>query len=601
MQQRAFDHIKERLTCSPALALFDPNLETIVAADASSYGLGAVLQQKQTDGVWKPIAFISRSMSPTEQRYIQIEKEALAFTWACKRLSNYLIGLRFHIQTDHKPLVPLFSTKHLDELLIKVQRFRLRMMRFEYTISHVRGADLVNADTLSRAPALESTTDVLLKETEAYVNWTMKNLPATDERLEQIKKLQRTDEACQLIATYLCSGWPDKRRAPAIVKPYLPVRAEFFIQCGLLMRGSRILIPPPLPKEILNRLHTGHQGITKCQEKPRQSVWWPRISTDLEELMKRCTKCCKEQVQRSQPMTSSQLLHLPWQKVGTDFFEWDKHNYVLVVDYYSHYIEIARLSTESAQDVINKTKSIFARHGIPETVMSDNGPQYTSKAYENFAKEYQFNHLTSSPYYPQSNGEAERAVCTIKGLLKKCEDSYLALLFYRMTPIQGGKYSPIELLMNKLPRSTIPTTLELRKPRIPDPAEVYVRDNREKNRQKQNYDSRHGVRKQRSLIRGELVWLPDRKQEARVRTQVAPQNYTVTTADGTSYRRNRRDIVLIPEPQNMDEQTIPEQNASTQSVRPEQETAQEISPPQEPRKSTRISRPPDRYAPVVTH
>ena len=601
MQQRAFDRIKKRLTCSPALALFDPNLETIVAADASSYGLGAVLQQKQTDGVWKPVAFISRSMSPTEQRYIQIEKEALAFTWACKCLSNYLIGLRFHIQTDHKPLVPLFSTKHLDELPVKVQRFRLRMMKFEYTISHVRGADLVNADTLSRAPALESTTDVLLKETEAYVNWTTKNLPATDERLEQIKKLQRTDEACQLIATYLCSGWPDKRRAPAIVKPYLPVRAEFFIQCGLLMRGSRILIPPPLPKEILNRLHTGHQGITKCQEKPRQSVWWPRISTDLEELMKRCTKCCKEQVQRSQPMTSSQLLHLPWQKVGTDFFEWDKHNYVLVVDYYSHYIEIARLSTESAQDVINKTKSIFARHGIPETVMSDNGPQYTSKAYEKFAKEYQFNHLTSSPYYPQSNGEAERAVCTIKGLLKKCEDSYLALLFYRMTPIQGGKYSPIELLMNKLPRSTIPTTLELRKPRIPDPAEVYVRDNREKNRQKQNYDSRHGVRKQRSLIRGELVWLPDRKQEARVRTQVAPQNYTVTTADGTSYRRNRRDIVLIPEPQNRDEQTIPEQNASTQSVRPEQETAQEISPPQEPRKSTRISRPPDHYAPVVTH
>ena len=126
----------------------------------------------------------------------------------------------------------------------------------------------------------------------------------------------------------------------------------------------------------------------------------------------------------------------------------------------------------------------------------------------------QFNHLTSSPYYPQSNGEAERAVRTIKGLLKKCEDPYLALLFYRTTPIQGGKYSPSELLMNRLPRSTIPTTLEQRKPRIPDLSEVYVRDNREKNRQKQNYDLRHGVRKQRPLIRGEMVWLPDRRLDA---------------------------------------------------------------------------------------
>ena len=97
---------------------------------ASSYGLGAVLLQRQSSRDFQPLAFISRSMSPAEQRYAQIEKEALAFTWACKRLSDYLMGKKFHIHTDHKPLVPLFSTKHLEELPIRVQRFRLRMMRF---------------------------------------------------------------------------------------------------------------------------------------------------------------------------------------------------------------------------------------------------------------------------------------------------------------------------------------------------------------------------------------------------------------------------------------------------------------------------------------
>ena len=98
------------------LALFDPRRETIVSADASSYGIGAVFLQKQPDGENKPVAYISRAMTPTEQRYAQIEKEALAITWACDRFADFLMGLEFHIQTDHKPLVPFFSTKQLDEL-----------------------------------------------------------------------------------------------------------------------------------------------------------------------------------------------------------------------------------------------------------------------------------------------------------------------------------------------------------------------------------------------------------------------------------------------------------------------------------------------------
>ena len=132
-QRRAFTEVKEALRATPILSLFDPNLVTTVSADASSFGLGVVLMQKQMTGEVKPVAYISRSMTSTERSSAQIEKEALAFTWACECLSDYLTGPKFRIETDHKPLVPLFSTKNLEELPLRVQRFRLRMMRFSFT------------------------------------------------------------------------------------------------------------------------------------------------------------------------------------------------------------------------------------------------------------------------------------------------------------------------------------------------------------------------------------------------------------------------------------------------------------------------------------
>ena len=138
-QKEAFEEIKRQLISTPVLAIYDPQLETTVSADASSYGIGAVLTQKQSEGYWKPVAFISRALTSTEQRYAQIEKEALATTWACERLADYLVGKTFHVETDHKPLVPLLGSKNLDEMPPRIQRLRMRLLRFHFTISHVPG------------------------------------------------------------------------------------------------------------------------------------------------------------------------------------------------------------------------------------------------------------------------------------------------------------------------------------------------------------------------------------------------------------------------------------------------------------------------------
>ena len=110
-QRCAFEEVRQEISQRPVLALFDPLRSTTVSADASSFGLGAVLLQKQDDGEKRPVTYASRSMTPTEQHYAQIDKEALAITWACDRFADYLIGLQFHVETDHKPLVPLLSVK----------------------------------------------------------------------------------------------------------------------------------------------------------------------------------------------------------------------------------------------------------------------------------------------------------------------------------------------------------------------------------------------------------------------------------------------------------------------------------------------------------
>ncbi len=151
-QKEAFQKLKAELSSHRVLASYSLAAETCVAADASSFGLGGVLSQKQPDGTWKPVVFISRGLSEAEKHYAQIEKEALAVTWASERLSSYLLCPKYRLETDHKPLLSLLSTKALDELPPRILRFRLRLMKFTFDIVHVPGKQLITADTLSRAP-----------------------------------------------------------------------------------------------------------------------------------------------------------------------------------------------------------------------------------------------------------------------------------------------------------------------------------------------------------------------------------------------------------------------------------------------------------------
>ncbi|KAJ8027672.1 hypothetical protein HOLleu_29679 [Holothuria leucospilota] len=151
VQEKAFNVVKHECLYGHCLARFDPNLETKVASDASKDGLGACLYHKQSDGEWKLVFCASKATTSTEQNYPPIEREALGATWACDTFANFLVGLKFTIETDHKPLISLLGQKDLNDLPPRIQRFRIRLMRYSYNIVHIPGKDLVVPDDLSRA------------------------------------------------------------------------------------------------------------------------------------------------------------------------------------------------------------------------------------------------------------------------------------------------------------------------------------------------------------------------------------------------------------------------------------------------------------------
>ena len=550
MQQRAFEELRRELSSATVLAQYCPNKKTKVAADASSFGLGGVLSQKQQSGDWRPVAFISRSMVEAERRYAQIEKEALALTWACERFQSYLIGMDFLIQTDHKPLISLLGSRALDDLPPRILRFRLRLLRFTYTIEHVPGKNLVTADALSRAPIQAPPTaeeTQLEKDVGAYINQVVEHLPASEGRLAQIRVAQEADSICKRLMDLVQNGWPPNRRAlTPDLQQYWQYHQDLLMADGLLMKGERLVIPNSMQEEMMNKVHEGHQGITKCIARAQQSIWWPGLSKRIKQKVENCAICAKEAHNFPEPLLTTPLPDRPWQRVGADLFQWNSAMYLVVVDYFSRFIEVAHLTTTTSTHVQQKLKSIFSRHGVPAVLVTDNGPQFAAAEFADFAREYDFKHVTSSPRYPQGNSEAERAVGTVKSLLKKGEDPYKALMAYRATPLAQGA-SPAQLLMGRNIRTPLPVSQEKLEPKWPDLQAFKEKDREMKEKQASWFNKRHRTQQRQELRPGQRVWVKNTEQPGVITGPAqTPRSYNIELPSG-SLRRNRSHLRVIPE------------------------------------------------------
>lgn len=315
------------------------------------------------------------------------------------------------------------------------------------------------------------------EDTNIYVD-SITNLPASTMYLGQLRKELKSDNVCSSVMKLCVEGWSEQSKSDPVQKLYWAERALLTVQDDLLLRGTRLVIPAAMRNSVLSKLHEGHLGLVKCREQARQSLWWPGLSHQLKEVLLNCRTCLKERQNPKEPLMPTQLPRRPWQRLWADLFMLGTKMYLLVVDYYSRYVEIAQLSPTRSTDIIVHMKSIFTCHGVPETI-TDNGPQFSGRLFESFAALYGFMHVTSSPKFPQSNGEAEHAVKTVKAILKKASDPYLALLAYRATPLQNG-HSPAQLLIGRRLRTTEPILSSLLDPALPDPVAVFSKEKERK-------------------------------------------------------------------------------------------------------------------------
>ena len=451
----AFKAIKAAIASDQVLMHFDADLPVQLATDASPYGLGAVLSHIMPDGTERPIAFVSRSLTDTEKRYAQIDKEALSIVWGVRKFHTYLFGRPFVLLTDHEPLTAIFSpSKGLPAMTTaRLQRYAIFLASMNYEIKYRKSADHANADGLSRLPLPHSPQDGSLDWADVFNMAQIDPLPVT---AAEIARHTNRDPVLAKVLTSVSTGRA-LSTTDGDMQPFVRRKDELGLHQGCVMWGIRVVIPSPLRHRVLEELHSGHPGLVRMKALARSFVWWPGIDTDIEQTGKACLGCQAHQAAPPKsPLHPWEWPSKPWQRLHIDFAgPFQGHMWLIVVDAHSKWPEVLPMSSTTAPATIRRLREVFAQHGLPDQIVSDNGPQFTADEFRRFTEANGITHTFSAPYHPATNGLAERFVRTMKQALRShsatapLEFLPRFLLAYRTTPHATTNATPASLLMHR--------------------------------------------------------------------------------------------------------------------------------------------------------
>ena len=411
----AFDRIKEEISSSPVVQPYSLQKEATLTTDASKEALGACLSQES-----HPVIYISRRLTPAERNYSNIEREALAIVWAVSRLKQFLLGRQFCVETDHKPLVPLFSkTSSIPTgTSARICRWALQLMSYDYSIKYVPGEDLPHADALSRL-RFKGEEDADMNQVAAFINcveFEGKLLDPEEVRLELKEPFMS-----RILERVKKGWWSNCTQAE---KPFLRVSGRLTIENGILYRGTRVFVPLRLRKRAFQISHgDAHSGIHSSIRRLKISAWWPGMDSDIERFVRQCEVCGRNKF-RGQTSVHKWPSSAPFERLHMDWADIPSvGNVLIIVDAGSGWMEAFPTKDRTSGTVIKCLRAVFTRFGIPVVLVSDNAKEFVSQELNLWLERQGVSKMESPPYFPQANGIAERAVRTVKDALGTWKES----------------------------------------------------------------------------------------------------------------------------------------------------------------------------------
>ena len=540
----SFAETKKLLSSDALLVHFDPRKPIVLVCDASPYGVGAILCHRLSNGREAPVAYYSRTLSSAERNYAQIDKEALAIISGIKKFHNFLFGMKFEIQTDHKPLLGLFNPSRSTPEIIspRMLRWSLLLGAYDYTLVHRPGAKISHADALSRSPAREIAETLETKFLDVFLLGLEDRSPVT---AEEIASATRSDPILSRVLDWSLRGWPNTGEDSSFAQ-YYTRSSTITVYRGCLLWGNRVIIPEKLRKRIVEALHVAHPGIVRMKALARTYVWWPSITKELESYVNNCQPCQRyaSQPRGEEPITWG-IPRSPWKRIHIDHAgPFLGKILFLVVDAYSGWLEVRVVPSTASLPAIKVLRSLFATHGIPEVIASDNGTGFTSEEFQSFCRANAIRQTLIAPFHPSSNGRAEQTVRSTKTTLKKLFDEsptssvdwHVALnrflIQQHVTPHSTDGDSPAELLMGRKLRTVLdairPDRLTRPHARVPNIASANKSATPSLVR---NYSEGNAVFT-RNFGQGP-TWLP-----AVVTRRTGPVNYEVRSGDSLLHRHS---------------------------------------------------------------
>ena len=464
--------------------IFDPTKRTCLRPDWSCKGIGYFLSQKHCvcesripdccDNGWRVTLAGSRFLSSAEQRYAAIEGEALAVAWGLEQSKYFTQGCNdLLVVTDHKPLVKIMGDRTLDEIPnSRLFRLKQRTLPWAFEIAHLPGKTNTAADATSRHPVsnfaelssltLHSAQDDAECAMTAAIRHETQNITALT--WERIASETATDPVTRQLMDAIYTGFGDAHRtANDGLAAFWQYRESLHVLDGVILFSDRVVIPSSLRGEVLQTLHSAHQGVTSMESRARAIVFWPGMTKDIQSARERCTACNRNAPsQAALPPTLSPVPATPFESIYADFFDFGGCHYLVAGDRLSGWVEIFRAphgtTQAGAQGLIAALRTLFATFGVPEDISSDGGPEFSASATADFLTRWGVRHRVSSAYFAQSNGRAEVAVKKAKRTLMDNvgptgsldNDGLLrALLQLRNTPDPDCNISPAEIVFGR--------------------------------------------------------------------------------------------------------------------------------------------------------